>query len=92
MAGAAFAGLDVLGSLWNMAQNDKADKAARTSFTQNTSAQLAADNPGKNIMVICTAHDASGLKGSKHSTQVCNSTTYDCYLCDSGVFVRKGDG
>jgi hypothetical protein len=77
---------------------DKEDKDYRSGWTQQAVGELSADNPGKNIMVIYTDHDASKLNGCEKKVAACKcpnsgaSLAYGCYIFDDGPFELKGDG
>ena len=76
---------------------DKEDKDYRSGWTQQAVGELSADNPGKNIMVIYTDHDASKLTGCERKVAACQcpsgaSLAYGCYIFDDGPFELKGDG
>ena len=93
--GAASKGIDAASSA---AKNAAADKQFREQWTPGQLDVIGPQHPGKNIVIVCTKHDASKLQGVEHSVLNCvcpasNSTVkYDCYACDSGDFVLQGDG
>ena len=78
--------------------NNKADQAYRTGWTQQQLGVVSAANPGKNVVIVDTKHDASGLQGVVQSQLQCQNAasktdkSYDCYVFDSGLFVLQGDG
>jgi hypothetical protein len=75
-----------------------ADKDYRSGWTQQELGVVTAANPGKDVVIVYTDHDASGLVNSQMSVLQCqcpNSGTvlsYYCYIFDSGPFILKGDG
>lgn len=78
-------------------QNNKAEQEYRDGWTRDAAKQLEADNPGKNIMVVYTKHDASGLVGVEKKAIQCDCPTgtslgYVVYIFDEGEFHLQGDG
>jgi hypothetical protein len=78
-------------------QNNEAEKQFRNEWTPQAASQLSTDNPGKNIMVVYTDHDASGLVGVEKKALQCDCPTgaslaYVVYIFDEGTFHLKGDG
>jgi hypothetical protein len=76
----------------------KADQDYRNGFTQSQLGIVTAANPGKNVMIVISKHDANKLVNVQQSQIPCqlpNGGTvieYDCYVFDSGLFVLQGDG
>jgi hypothetical protein len=76
----------------------KEDQNFRNGWTQQQLGVVTAANPGKNVMIVYSNHDASQLVNSQLSQLECvcpNSGTtlsYDCYVFDSGLFILQGDG
>ena len=87
-----------IGSLISgLISDSNAEKDFRNKWTPEAAGQLATDNPGKNIMVVYTDHDASGLKGVEKKALQCDCPTgaslaYVVYIFDEGPFHLKGDG
>lgn len=78
-------------------KDNKAEQDFRSEWTQSARDQLAEASPEKNVMVIYTDHDASGLVGSEKKALECKCPTgatlgYVVYLFDEGQFHLKGDG
>ncbi|KIW86698.1 uncharacterized protein Z519_12684 [Cladophialophora bantiana CBS 173.52] len=92
--GAVQVGTAIFGAIFNSG----ADKDFRSSWTQVQVGDLTSKNPGKNVMVVFTKHDASGLVNSTMTIRECTCPnsgsvlTYSCYVFDSGPFVLQGDG
>ena len=80
------------------AQNAPSDKEFREKWTPDQIGVVGPQHPGKNIMIVCTKHDASKLQGVEHSVLKClcpasnKTVNYDCYAFDSGEFELHGDG
>lgn len=77
--------------------DNEAEKEFRSGWTQEAASQLATDNPGKNIMVVYTEHDASGLVAVEKKALQCEipggaKLAYVVYIFDEGRFVLEGDG
>ena len=74
------------------------DKEFREKWTPGQLAVVGPQHPGKNILIVCTKHDASKLQGVEHSVLECvcpsskKTIKYDCYAFDSGDFELQGDG
>ena len=80
------------------AQNTLSDKEFREKWTPGQLGVVGPQHPGKNILIVCTKHDASKLQGVEHSVLKClcpaskSTVNYDCYAFDSGNFELHGDG
>ncbi len=70
-------------------------KAAEQQFTKSTVDKLAQMYPGKNIMMVHSAHDANFVNSAQTHVElklVLSFTQgYDVYVFDSGTFTLKGD-
>lgn len=101
---AKFGGLDIIGGLVDLGTaiagaitGSQQEKDYRSSWTQQTASDLQTQNPTKNIMVVDSDHDASGLVGVEKKNIGCTCPTgatisYTAYVFDSGPFHLKGDG
>lgn len=101
MAGVVLTFIDAaisIGSIISgLIKDNKAEQEFRNQWTPAAAGQLATDNPGKNIMVVYTDHDASGLVGVEKKALQCDCPTgaslaYVVYIFDEGPFHLKGDG
>jgi hypothetical protein len=97
-AAVAEAGVSIGQTIAGIVTGNSEDKNYRSGWTQQTVQQLCEEHPGKNCIVIYTAHDASKLVNLKTYVLVCevpnNGTkmAYGALVFDSGLFVLQGDG
>lgn len=87
------AGTAIAGAITNSQQ----EKDFRNQWTPQAVDSLQQQNPTKNIMIVCSQHDASGLQGVERKNVECDCPTgakiaYNAYIFDSGVFQLQGDG
>ena len=74
------------------------DQKFRSGWTQQSVGEVSSANPGKNVLIVDSDHDASKLVGSQQKVVACpcpNSgakLAYALYIFDSGPFDLKGDG
>lgn len=78
-------------------QDNQAEKDYRNTWVPEAARLVSAEYPGKNVMVVYTDHDASGLAGVEKRALKCDCPTgtslaYVVYIFDEGKFTLKGDG